>query len=232
MSNPDSKAKSEEQRYLRQKDIFNPDELKELEVSIVGVGAIGRQVALQLASIGVGNIHIIDFDTVEVVNLAPQCFFEKDLGLLKVDAVKAACKLLNEDVKVQAVNAKWTKEKSILLNPYVFCCVDSMEVRKDLWDTCGNTRASFIDTRMASESVRVLTMYNTESKKYYPTTLYHDNEAMEEACTSKTTTFCSNIAAGLAISALSQVLRSVEFITYDYVFNLKTLELVRLKEAG
>ncbi len=51
--------------------------------SIIGVGATGRQVALQLAAIGVPHLKMINFDTVEQVNRASQGFLENDLGRAK-----------------------------------------------------------------------------------------------------------------------------------------------------
>ena len=40
-----------------------------MPATVVGVGAIGRQVALQLAAIGIPKLQLIDHDTVEPVNL-------------------------------------------------------------------------------------------------------------------------------------------------------------------
>lgn len=42
-----------EERYSRQRDLVPQEKLKGCRVTVVGVGAIGRQVALQLAAIGV-----------------------------------------------------------------------------------------------------------------------------------------------------------------------------------
>ena len=44
---------SERDRFARQQDLVPQDRLAELNATVIGVGAIGRQVALQLAAIGV-----------------------------------------------------------------------------------------------------------------------------------------------------------------------------------
>ena len=44
-----------QERYSRQQDIVPEERMAECKVTIVGVGAIGRQVALQLAAMGVTN---------------------------------------------------------------------------------------------------------------------------------------------------------------------------------
>jgi len=44
-------------RFARQEGLVPRDRLEELSVSVIGVGAIGRQVALQLASLGCAAPH-------------------------------------------------------------------------------------------------------------------------------------------------------------------------------
>ena len=51
-------------RDLRQRDIVPPDRLAVCRATVVGVGAIGRQVALQLAAIGMPWLQLIDHDSV------------------------------------------------------------------------------------------------------------------------------------------------------------------------
>src|SRR5262245_14722375 len=51
-------------RFTRQADLVPRDRLEGLTVTVIGVGAIGRQVAVQLASIGARRLQLIDFDTV------------------------------------------------------------------------------------------------------------------------------------------------------------------------
>ena len=40
-------------RFIRQRDIVPPEALGQCKPTVIGVGAIGRQVALQLAAMGV-----------------------------------------------------------------------------------------------------------------------------------------------------------------------------------
>jgi len=51
-------------RYVRQKELVPPDKLLDIKATVVGVGAIGRQVSLQLSAIGVPELQLIDFDQV------------------------------------------------------------------------------------------------------------------------------------------------------------------------
>ncbi|MDP6722017.1 MAG: ThiF family adenylyltransferase, partial [Pirellulaceae bacterium] len=61
---------NETDRFSRQRDVVPAERLAECDITIVGVGALGRQVALQLAAVGAPQMTLIDFDIVEASNLA------------------------------------------------------------------------------------------------------------------------------------------------------------------
>ena len=73
-----------ENRDLRQRSVVPPERLAACHALVVGVGAVGRQVALQLAAVGVPRLTLFDDDRVAVENLAPQGYWVEDLGLPKV----------------------------------------------------------------------------------------------------------------------------------------------------
>lgn len=64
-------------------------------VGIAGAGGLGSNIALVLARAGVGTLIIADFDTVSITNLNRQQFFLDQVGLLKVDALKANLERIN-----------------------------------------------------------------------------------------------------------------------------------------
>src|SRR6266478_3979455 len=59
-------------RDIRQRSIVPPERLAACHALVIGVGAIGRQVALQLAALGIPLLLLYDHDTVAEENLAPQ----------------------------------------------------------------------------------------------------------------------------------------------------------------
>jgi len=77
-------------RFLPQAEFVPRDKLIDLRVTVIGVGAIGRQVALQLAALGVSHLQLMDFDRVDETNLTTQGYRRRDLGLLKVEATRGA----------------------------------------------------------------------------------------------------------------------------------------------
>lgn len=71
---------NEKRRYSRQIAVegigeTGQEKLLAAKVIIIGCGALGSMVAMQLAGAGIGNITIVDFDTIDVSNLQRQFFF-------------------------------------------------------------------------------------------------------------------------------------------------------------
>ena len=102
-------------------------------VLVVGAGALGNEVLKNLALMGIGNLLIADFDTIEDSNLSRSVLFrESDNGKRKVDAAAAAVKELNPDVNVKA----WHGDINFELGMGVFRhvdvivgCLDNREAR-------------------------------------------------------------------------------------------------------
>lgn len=212
-----------ENRDIRQRELVPPDRLETTEVTVVGVGAIGRQVALQLAAIGVPKIQLIDFDTVEEENLAPQGFREYEIGQKKVVAVKVNCQEINCSVNIQAREGKF--RNLWFTGGVLMCCVDSIDTRKTIFEQIKNRADLWIDGRMSAEFMRVLTVYNDKSAKFYETQLFSGNEAYQGSCTAKSTIYCSNVAAGIMVSQFAKWLRGCQ-LDYNINFNLLTNELL------
>lgn len=77
-------------RFVRQAELVPAARLESLRATVIGVGAIGRQVALQLAAIGVPRLQLVDFDCVDYTNLTTQGYGQADIGEPKVRATAAA----------------------------------------------------------------------------------------------------------------------------------------------
>jgi len=209
-------------RYVRQKELVPPDKLLDIKATVVGVGAIGRQVSLQLSAIGVPELQLIDFDQVSVENLGAQGFLESDLNCPKVEAVASVCKAINSEIKVTISNRKFQSIR--FTGGVVFCCVDQIETRKRIFNAIKERTDLFIDARMAAEYLRVLTVYDNYSREHYLTTLFPPAEAYRGSCTAKTTIYTANIAAGLMISQFAKWLRGCD-IDKDIDLNLLTNEM-------
>jgi molybdopterin-synthase adenylyltransferase len=210
------------ERYSRQKDIVPPDRLAVCRATVIGVGAVGRQVALQLSAMGIPWLQLVDFDVVEESNLASQGYLEEDLGRPKVEATGALCRRISQGLELHQEDERF--RRSVEVGTAVFCAVDKIDIRRIIWDAVKDKAAFFTDGRMSAEVLRVLTACDAASRKHYPTTLFAAGEAYAGACTAKTTIFCANIAAGIMVSQFAKYLRHLP-VDADICLNLLTGEL-------
>lgn len=105
--------------------MFNPDTV-DTSIHIIGCGAIGSHLAELLARLGVDNIHLYDFDTVEAKNIANQMFFHKHINKLKVLATAEIIQMINPNAKVEVHPEGYIGQR---LRGYVFLAVDDIELR-------------------------------------------------------------------------------------------------------
>jgi sulfur carrier protein ThiS adenylyltransferase len=215
-------AEQTEERYIRQKDIVPADRIAACRATVVGVGAIGRQVAIQLSAMGIPWLQIIDFDTVEISNLASQGYLQNDLSKPKVEATADICHEINQGLELHSVNDRF--KRSTEIGNVVFCCVDRIDTRRLVWESLKDKARFFCDGRMSAEVVRVLTACDFESRKHYPSTLFHAEEAFAGPCTAKTTIYCANVAAGLMVAQFAKYLRQLP-VDCDIQLNLLASEL-------
>lgn len=212
-------------RDLRQRDLLPSERIRATHATIVGVGAIGRQIALQLAAMGVGSLQLIDPDVVEAVNLSTQGYYEEDLGLPKVDATAQLCRRLNSDITVEPLQERYRRSTDV--GQVVFACVDSIDARKFVFEQAGRHAGLFVDGRMSAETLRVLAVADEPSRRHYATTLFAAQEAFAGSCTAKSTIYCANIAAGLMVAQFARWLRGLP-VESDQIVNLLAGEWVSL----
>ncbi len=80
-------------------------------VAVCGLGGLGSNIAIALARAGVGRLHIIDFDRVDISNLNRQQYYPEQLGLYKAEAlydtlsrIAPYCGIRRESVKLTEEN--------------------------------------------------------------------------------------------------------------------------------
>lgn len=102
-------------------------------VLVVGAGALGNEVLKNLALMGIGNILIADFDTIEDSNLSRSVLFrEGDRGQRKVDVAARQVKEINPDVNVKAWHGNINFEMGLGVFRHVDAiigCLDNREAR-------------------------------------------------------------------------------------------------------
>ena len=87
--------------------------LKAAKVAVIGAGGIGAAVIPALALAGVGNLTIIDGDTVDLSNLQRQPLYRtEDVGMPKAELAKAFALARNPHVTVTAIGQRLTTENA------------------------------------------------------------------------------------------------------------------------
>lgn len=210
-------------RFERQRDLVPAEQLAQLSVTVIGVGAIGRQVALQLAAIGVRHLQLIDFDRVELSNVTTQAYFAADIGISKVHATRQAMLAIDPEISVDVVYDRFRVKHPI--GQAIFCCVDSIASRAAIWRTVKSRCLFWADGRMLGEVLRILAADGIESRTHYSSALFSVAEAQTGHCTSHSTAYAAAIAAGLMIHQFSRWLRGMP-VDPDVTLNVLAGELV------
>ena len=187
---------------LRHMDVFSPDAFGNRRIDVIGAGATGSKVVLELAKLGITNIHVWDFDKVESHNIANQVFGIKDIGKYKVKALK--------DIVLRQTGAEITTHQervdgSQILGDIVFLLTDTMSSRKEIWTKGLKNKLRtklVIETRMGSDQGRVYTVNPIKPAhiRGWEATLYDDDVAEVSACgTSITVGATAGFVASLAV---------------------------------
>lgn len=107
--------------------------LKNASVLIIGVGGLGNPVSLYLNAAGVGNIYLVDGDSVEISNLPRQIMFnETDIGENKADSCAEKLQQLNSSTNIEVLDEMLDAELADYYLPLVdlvLDCTDNINSR-------------------------------------------------------------------------------------------------------
>ena len=143
----------EELRYNRQiilksVDFDGQEKLKASKMLVVGIGGLGCAASQYLAAAGVGNLTLLDFDTVSLSNLQRQVLHcDERLNMPKVESAKIALEQINPHINIETINAKLDEEKLAEIIPHfdiVLDCTDNVEIRNQLDRQCNHAKIPLI----------------------------------------------------------------------------------------
>lgn len=120
---------------------FEPQaSLKDMRVTLLGLGGIGSNVCMALAELGVGNITAVDFDKVELSNLNRQVLYSTSVvGQPKASAAQNRMNDFNPDIDFSAREQRLESLADVeqLLDEsrpdFVFCLADKPNGFIDFW---------------------------------------------------------------------------------------------------
>lgn len=114
--------------------------LQDAKVLVVGCGGLGSPIAVYLATSGIGHLHLVDFDRVDITNLHRQVFYTlNDVGLYKSEVLAKAIQQRAPFTKVSFSTEALTKHNVIsLIDAYdiIVDGTDSLPTKYLLNDAC------------------------------------------------------------------------------------------------
>lgn len=122
-----------DQMSLPNFSIEGQEKLKKAKVAVIGSGGLGSPVLFYLASMGVGNIKIIDFDNVSLTNLHRQILHSTEtIGKPKVLSAYDRLRFLNTSINIEPICQKLNQENALELTKdvdIIVDCCDNFETR-------------------------------------------------------------------------------------------------------
>jgi adenylyltransferase/sulfurtransferase len=107
---------------------------------VVGVGGLGCAAATYLASAGVGELSLVDFDTVDATNLGRQVLFgPDDIGEAKAAVAADRLAQQNPGIRIRAVTDRLDDSalsEAVAKADVVLDCTDNFATRFQVSDAC------------------------------------------------------------------------------------------------
>jgi len=187
--NDDELLRYSRQIMLSQIGIEGQQRICESKVLLFGAGGLGSPVALYLVASGVGELTIVDPDTVDMTNLQRQILHAmNDIDKPKVDSAKQTLLKLNPNTMIHALKSVLENEqleKEIYSADVVVDATDNFQSRFAINAACVKARTPLVSGAAIrfEGQVSVLDMQN-ESACYQ--CVFPDSEAesreLEESC--------------------------------------------------
>ena len=115
------------------------EKLRNAEVAVAGLGGLGSHVSVFLARAGVGHLHLVDFDKVDMTNLNRQHYFISHLGMDKTEALKEQLFQINPWLDIKTSCERVTEENipRLFQNADIICeAFDRPENKAMLVNSC------------------------------------------------------------------------------------------------
>lgn len=124
------------------------EKLSHAKVLIIGVGGLGAAILPYLAAAGIGEIGIIDDDSIEISNLQRQVIYRNDaIGKSKALEAKEMALSLNPSIQINAITDTLNAKNAIPLFEYYDIMVDAtdnLHTKYLINDACVVTNKPFV----------------------------------------------------------------------------------------
>lgn len=206
---------SQQINYLRQMGVLSPKMMHRVFIDVIGIGGIGSPLALTLAKMGIPRMRFWDDDHVENHNLPHQMYKPKDIGRLKVEALRDNILEYVPDIHIETMPEHFGKD-SVSLRGIVVSAVDSMASRKTIWEGVReNPRVHYyIEARMGFQVFQIFSLkspFTAEQIAWYESNLFSDERAVKAPCTARAIIYTVMDSAGWMANQIKRFITGEEF---------------------
>lgn len=200
-------------------------------IIIGGQGGISSWCTMVLSRMHPAQMFLYDDDSVEMVNLAGQCYGVSSIGKKKVTAMASFVEDFSDYHACMAVATKFDTDTAA--GDIMMCGFDNMKARKiffNAWRAHVSKhehpeKCLYIDGRLAMDNFQVFCITGDDiynQNKYADEWLFSDEEADEAICSMKQTTYCAcmigsvmvNLFTNFIANQISPMSHNLPFKTY------------------
>lgn len=162
---------------MTQKDIFSRNELfwganfqnalKSKHVAVFGLGGVGGFCAEALARAGVGELTIVDFDTVSLSNINRQLIaLHSTEGKKKTELFERRLKDINPEIKLNIIDDFYTDKEQFASSQfkYVADAIDTMRSKISLLEYCVQNNIPVVSSMGAGNRIDPAQLYICDIK--------------------------------------------------------------------
>lgn len=128
------------------------EQMRQAHVAVAGLGGLGSNAAVMLVRMGIGHLHLIDYDRVEISNLHRQQYVLADIGRYKTEALQEYLVRINPYVQIKTDCLKMTAENiaAVIKDDEIVCEALDVPETKAMLVNCVLTR--FTDKKVVAAS--------------------------------------------------------------------------------
>lgn len=174
------------QIMLPQVDVAGQEKLRDTRMLIIGAGGLGSPAAMYLAAAGIGQLVIVDHDSVELSNLQRQLLHrDADIGRNKAESAQETLSAVNPDIVVTAIPAKLAGEpldSEIQAADLVLDCTDNFTTRFEINRACVQQRTPLVSGAAVRFEGQVSVFDSGEVGSPCYRCLYEEGSEPQETC--------------------------------------------------
>ena len=229
--------KNQIQRYSRQivlKNIGTLGQKKIIQskVLIIGMGGLGCPVAEFLTRAGIGQLGIIDFDSVELSNIHRQSLYDaNDLKKFKVIAAKNKLKRINSKTKIICHKIRLDKNnynKIIGEYNYIVDGSDNFKTKFLINDFCKRFKKFLVTAAISKFDGHIFTFDFKKKKTPCIRSFFQENDISEDILNCEDDGILGTVAGVIGTMQANEIIKKILNIGNDLNGKILILDLLNL----